>query len=77
MTVFNPRNGHWMPISLNDASGGVTIQANAIIIDRDQKIGVNNLRVGQQIRVFTAEPLNTVTIGSGLEADAYIVLVES
>jgi len=77
VTVFNPRNGMWTPISLVDASGGVTIQTNSIIIDRDRVVGANTLRVGQQIRVLTDTPLNTVTIGSGLEADGYIILVES
>ncbi|MCL2500300.1 MAG: S-layer homology domain-containing protein [Defluviitaleaceae bacterium] len=77
VTVFNPRNGMWVPISLADASGSVTVQPNSIIVDRDRVVGASSLRVGQQIRVLTDVPLNTVTIGSGLDADAYIILVEN
>jgi hypothetical protein len=77
VTVFNPNTGAWMPISLIDASGSITIPQNSIIVDRDRKVSANSLRVGQQIRVFTATPLNTINIGSGLEAEAFIILVES
>jgi hypothetical protein len=77
VTVFNPRNGAWIPVSFIDSSGSVTIQSNSIIIDRDRVVGVNGLRVGHQIRVLTATPLNTITIGSGLEAEGYIIMVEN
>jgi hypothetical protein len=76
ITVFNPRTGAWAPISLIDASGGVTIQPNSIIVDRDRVVGANSLRAGQQIRVLTNTPINTVTVASGLEAEGYIILVE-
>jgi hypothetical protein len=76
ITVFNPRTGAWVPTSLIDASGSVTIQSNSIIVDRDRVVSANSLRVGQQIRVLTDTPINTVVIASGLEADGYIILVE-
>jgi hypothetical protein len=77
VTVFNPRTGAWTPISLADATAGVTLHPNTIIVDRDQVISANRLRVGQQVRILTDAPLNAVTIGSGLTADGFIVLVEN
>ncbi|MCL2188952.1 MAG: S-layer homology domain-containing protein [Defluviitaleaceae bacterium] len=77
VSVLNPRTGAWVPISLVDASGTVAIQENPIIIDRDRMVSANHLRAGQQIRVLTNTPLNTVTIGSGLEAEGFIIIVEN
>ncbi|MCL2203099.1 MAG: S-layer homology domain-containing protein [Defluviitaleaceae bacterium] len=77
VTVFNPQTGAWMPISLVDPTADVSFQSNTIIIDRDRMVSANSLRVGQQIRVFTNMPLNTVTIGSGMSANGYMVFVES
>jgi hypothetical protein len=77
VTIFNPRSGAWLPISLVDASAEVTIAENAIIIDRNRVVGANTLQAGQQIRILTATPLNEVVVGSGMSADGYIILVES
>ena len=77
MTVFNARTGAWNRFSNVNATGSVTIQANTIIVDRDEVIPGNRLRVGQQIMAFSDERVSDVDLEPGLSADVYIVLVEN
>ncbi|MCL1884574.1 MAG: S-layer homology domain-containing protein [Defluviitaleaceae bacterium] len=77
MTVYNASTGGWQRISNVDPTGSVTTFANTIIVDRNEVIPANRLRVGQQIMAFGAVGRNTVEIEPGLSADAYIVFVEN
>ncbi|MCL2199563.1 MAG: hypothetical protein FWB80_11625, partial [Defluviitaleaceae bacterium] len=77
LTVFNARSGAWDRVSLINPTGSVTVAANTIIIDRNQVIPANQLRVGHQILAFTPERRDEVDIEPGLSANAYIVLVEN
>jgi hypothetical protein len=76
MTVFNGRTGQWSPISLTNATGTVNVHPNSIIVDRNQVVGANRLRVGQQIMALSNVSRDSVEIGPGLTLDGYIVKVE-
>jgi len=74
--VFNGRTGQWGILSNTNATSTANLQANTLIVDRNQLIGANGLRVGQQIKVFSDEP-RPATVAPGISADVFIVLVES
>lgn len=71
--VRDQLTGRWTLISNVSATSNVTTLSNSIIVDRDQVIGVNGLRVGQQIRVMTTTLPQAVP---GMSVNGYIVLVE-
>jgi hypothetical protein len=63
MHVHYPQTGRWTPISLQNATGTVNIPTNSVVIDRNQVIGTNGLRVGQQVHVMvTNAELTAATI---------------
>jgi hypothetical protein len=76
MTVFNGRTGGWSVFHPTNNTGSVTAAANTIIIDRDQLIATNGLRVGMQIMALSAYSRAEAELAPGLSADAYIILVE-
>jgi hypothetical protein len=77
MTVYNARTGEWSRFSNVNATGSVTVQANSIIVDRNEVIPASRLQVGQQIMAFSNVRRDEVDIEPGLTADAFIVLVEN
>lgn len=72
--VYDSETGRWSIISNRNAIGTVTVPANAILVDRNQVVGTNSLKVGQQIKVMTDSLPNNIT--SGLAVTGYIVQVE-
>jgi hypothetical protein len=72
--AFNAQTGTWENVA-DRPSGSVDIQGNSIIIDRNRVIGVNGLRVGQQIQAMTLPWV--ANINTGFTAQGYIVLVEN
>jgi len=77
MTVYNGLTGQWHIVSNINSTGTVTVNANAIIVDRNQVVGVNSLRVGQQIMALSNDPRTDTVLAPGLDTNAFIVLVES
>lgn len=77
LTVFNPLSGAWDRVSIVNPTGSVTVSPNTIIVDRNQVIPANQLRVGQQILAFTPDRRDEVDLEPGLSANAFIVLVEN
>jgi hypothetical protein len=71
--TYDAATGLWTPVR-DRPDGSIAIQGNAIVIDRNQLVGANALRVGQQINVMTLPWVGT--IDSGFTADGYIILVE-
>lgn len=72
--TYNTRNGRWSLISNRNATGTVTVPSHAVLVDRNQVVGTNALKVGQQIKVMTDTLPENIT--SGLSVTGYIILVE-
>jgi hypothetical protein len=71
--AFDERTRTWENVS-DRPSGSVDIQANSIVIDRNQVVSTGSLQVGQQIQVMTLPWIDN--INSEFSAEGYIVLVE-
>ncbi|MCL2263305.1 MAG: S-layer homology domain-containing protein [Defluviitaleaceae bacterium] len=77
MTVYYARTGAWNRFSNINPTGSITLQANSVIVDRNEIIPASGLRVGQQIMAFNNQRRDEFTMEPGLSATAYIVLVEN
>ena len=71
-----PDLGTWVPVSIANPVGSVSVGQNSIIVDRDQVIGIQDLQVGQQVRVMTTSVSIPDTPTAGMSVNGYIVLVE-
>jgi hypothetical protein len=71
--THNLHTNRWTLTSQINATAFVTVGPNSIIVDRNEVVGLNNLRIGDQIRVMTT-PIASPS--AGMEFDGYIVLVE-
>ena len=90
-------SGRWLPLSVNapnpayglrdqpnSSVAEITVLPSSIIVDRDQLVGVNGLRVGDQIRVMTDyRTIRDDTLDrpdrrppNGVTVDGYVILVE-
>jgi hypothetical protein len=77
ITIFNARSGGWERVSVINPTGSITTHPNTILVDRNEVIPANRLRVGQQILAFSNERRDEAQIEPNMSADAYIILVEN
>jgi hypothetical protein len=81
VNVPNPAYG--LPGITNPSLANINIHPNSIMVDRNQVVGINDLRIGDQIRIMTNyRTIFDPTVISGnhppndLYVDGYVVLVE-
>ena len=77
VSVYNASNAQWSRISNVNATAVVTVQGNAIVVDRNEIIPADRLQVGQQILVLNDIDRTEHDIEPGMTLDAYMVFVES
>jgi acid stress-induced BolA-like protein IbaG/YrbA len=71
---YDERTGRYVPYA-DRPDGNIEVQGNAIIVDRNQVVGANSLRVGQQVQVMCTPWIPNIQ--SGFTVQGYIVLVEN
>jgi hypothetical protein len=84
LMVNAPSPAYGLPDVTNPSLANINIHPNSIIVDRNHAVGINELRIGDQIRIMTNYRTSldsTVTIPDNrppndLYVDGYVVLVE-
>jgi hypothetical protein len=84
LMVNAPNPAYGLPDITNPSLANINIHPNSIIVDRNQVVGINDLRVGDQIRIMTDYRTSldpTVIINenrppNNVSVDGYVVLVE-
>lgn len=74
VTRYDRTTGRWIPISLTNATGTVTIPINSLVMLQEDIVSSNQLQIGNQVKVMTTALPDTLPIG--FEINGYIIFVE-
>ncbi|MCL2873703.1 MAG: S-layer homology domain-containing protein [Defluviitaleaceae bacterium] len=70
---YEEATGRWLPVSHTNNTGIINIPTNGIIARHNQTVHSRDLRVGDQIKVFTD---TLPSMNPGFEIDGYIIIHE-